>query len=152
MHIIVGACLTTKSGDQLSEIKPILNVFVHDIKIYLSSLHSVGFHVWYSLSLLEQMIPYFSQLKLCCCQSLAGTKLGFLELVAFICNYENNDKFTKLSDNFDIRPRNRNSMLNIARIANAVRVTFFSLFSQCLSNFSKRSFKIYYCPLVFDGC
>ena len=71
------------------------------------------------------MIPYFSQLKLCCCQSLAGTKLGFLELVAFICNYENNDKFTKLSDNFDIRPRNRNSMLNIARIANAVRVIFF---------------------------
>ena len=32
MHIIVGACLTTKSGDQLSEIKPILNVFVHDKK------------------------------------------------------------------------------------------------------------------------
>ena len=42
------------------------------------------------------MIPYFSQLKLCCCQSLAGTKLGFLELVAFICNYENDDKFVKL--------------------------------------------------------
>ena len=45
MHIIVGACLTTKSGDQLSEIKPILNVFVHDKEIYLSSLHSVGFPV-----------------------------------------------------------------------------------------------------------
>ena len=104
------------------------------------------------LCLSEKMIPYFLQLRVRCCQSLAGTKLGFLELVAFICYFEKNDKFVKTSDNFDIKLRNRYFMLNIARIANAVRVTIFSLFSQFLSIFSKRSFKIYFCLLVFDGC
>ena len=104
------------------------------------------------LCFLEKMIPYFLQLRVRCCQSLAGTKLGFLELVAFTRHYEKNDKPAKTSDNLDTKPRNRHSMLNIARIANAVRVTIFSLFSQFLSNFSKRSFKIYFCLLVFDGC
>ena len=151
MHNIVGACPTTNSGDQLSEIKPILDAFVHGKQIYLSSLHSLGFPVWYSL-LLGKNDSIFFTLRVRCCQSLAGTKLGFLELVAFTRHYEKNDKPAKTSDNLDTKPRNRHSMLNIARIANAVRVTIFSLFSQFLSIFSKRSFKIYFCLLVFDGC
>ena len=95
MHNIVGACPTTNSGDQLSEIKPILDVFVHEKQIYLSSLHSLGF-LFDILCFLEKMIPYFLQLRVRCCQSLAGTKLGFLELVAFTRHYEKNDKPAKI--------------------------------------------------------
>ena len=66
MHIIVGACLTTKSGDQLSEIKPILNVFVHDKKsiCHLCTLSDFMFDILCLFNIL--LFAFFLVLFLLC--------------------------------------------------------------------------------------